>query len=125
MAVDWSGDGKQLVTGGADNALKVWEFETGEPVRTLQAAGKQVTAVRWVPGRPLVAVASGDSKVKYVTPNGNGNALRAFPGPSDYVFAVATSKDGKVVAAGGADGVLFLWNGDSTKLIRQVEGKKD
>jgi WD40 repeat protein len=121
LSVDWSGDGKQLVTGGADNVLKVWDFETGEQLRTLQAVGKQVTAVRWVPGRPLVAGASGDSKVKYWNPNGNGNVARTFNGPSDYVFGVATSKDGKVVAAGGADGALFVWNGDDGKVIRKVE----
>jgi WD40 repeat protein len=124
LAVDWSGDGKQLVTGGADNVLKVWDFETGEQLRTLQAAGKQVTAVRWVPGKPLVAGASGDSKVKYWNPNGNGNVTRTFEGPGDYVFGVATSKDGKVVAAGGADGVLFVWNGDDGKVIRKVESAK-
>ena len=124
LAVDWSGDGKQLVTGGADNVLKVWDFETGEQLRTLQAAGKQVTAVRWVPGRPLVAGASGDSTVKYWNPNGNGNVVRTFAGPGDYVFGVATSKDGKVVAAGGADGNLFLWNGEDAKVIRKVEGSK-
>ena len=54
-------------------------------LRTLQAAGKQVTGVRWVPGRPLVAGASGDSKVKYWNPNGNGNVARTFDGPGDYV----------------------------------------
>jgi len=121
LAVDWSGDGKQLVTGGADNVLKVWDFETGEQLRTLQAAGKQVTAVRWVPGKAMVAGASGDSKVKFWNPNGMGNVMRTFQGPSDYVFSVATSKDGKVVAAGGADGVLFLWNGEDAKVIRKVE----
>jgi WD40 repeat protein len=121
LAVDWSGDGKQIVTGGADNVLKVWDFETGEQLRTLQAAGKQVTAVRWVPGRPLVAGASGDSTVRFWNPNGNGNVVRNFGGPSDFVFGVATSKDGKVVAAGGADGNLFLWNGDDGKLIRKLE----
>ncbi len=125
LAVDWSGDGKQIVTGGADNVLKVWDFETGEQLRTLQAAGKQVTAVRWVPGKPLVAGASGDSTVKYWNPNGNGNVVRTFTGPSDFVFGVATSKDGKVVAAGGADGNLFLWNGDDGKVIRKVEPEKE
>ena len=121
LAVDWSGEGKQLVTGGADNVLKVWEFETGEQLRTLQAAGKQVTAVRWVPGKPLVVGASGDATVRFWNPNGNGNVVRNFGGPSDFVFGVATSKDGKVVAAGGADGNLFLWNGDDGKVIRKVE----
>ena len=122
LAVHWSGDGKQLVTGGADNALKVWEFESGEQLRTLLGAGKQVTAVRWVPGKPLVAGASGDSKVRYWNPTGTGNIVRTFAGPTDYVYGVATSKDGKVVAAGGADGTLFLWNGDDGQVIRKLEG---
>ncbi len=121
LAVDWSGDGKELVTGGADSVVKVWDFETGEQLRTLQAAGKQVTAVRWVPGKPLVAGASGDSTVRYWNPTGNGNVVRTFSGPTDYVFGVATSADGKTVAAGGADGNLFLWNGDDGKLIRKIE----
>jgi WD40 repeat protein len=121
LAVDWSGDGKQIVTGGADNVLKVWDFETGEQLRSLQAAGKQVTAVRWVAGKPLVAGASGDSSVRYWNPNGTGNIVRTFAGSSDYVFGVATSKDGKIVAAGGADGSLFLWNGDDGKVIRKLE----
>jgi WD40 repeat protein len=124
LAVDWSVDGKQLVTGGADTVLKVWDFETGEQLRTLAAAGKQVTAVRWVPGKPLVAGASGDSTVKFWNPTGNGNVVRTFNGPSDYVFGVAVSTDGKVVAAGGADGNLFLWNGDDAKVIRKVEASK-
>ena len=121
LAVDWSSDGKNLVTGGADSVLKVWDYETGEQLRTLQAAGKQVTAVRWVSGKPLVAGASGDSTVRYWNPLGEGKVIRSFGGPSDYVYGVATSKDGKVVAAGGADGNLFLWNGDDGKLIRKLE----
>lgn len=121
LAVDWSSDGKQLVTGGADNVLKVWDFETGEQLRTLIPAGKQVTAVRWVPGKPLVAGASGDSTVKFWNPTGNGNVVRTFAGASDYVFGVAVSADGKLVAAGGADGTLYLWNGDDAKVIRKVK----
>ena len=74
LAVDWKSDGKQLVTGGADNVLKVWDFETGEQVRTLQPAGKQVTAVRWVPGKPEVAGASGDKTVRFWNPDNGGIA---------------------------------------------------
>ncbi len=121
LAVDWSADGKQIVSGGADNALKVWDLETGDLLRTLSGAGKPITSLRWVPNRPLVAGASGDATVRYWNPNGAGNVVRTFAGPVDYLFGVATSRDGKLVAAGGADGTLYLWNGDDGKLIRKVE----
>ena len=120
LAVDWSGDGKQIVTGGADNVLKVWDFESGEMLRTLAAAGKQVTAVRWVSGRPLVAGASGDSMARYWNPMGAGVILRTFPAPGDYLFGVATSTDGKLVVAGGAEGNLYFWNGDDARPIRKI-----
>ncbi len=121
LAVDWSADGKQLVTGGADNVLKVWDFATGEQLRTLAPAGKQVTSVRWIPNKPTVAGASGDATVRLWSTAEGGAVQRTFAGSSDYMFAVATSADGKVVAAGGADGVLFLWNGDDAKVIRKIE----
>ncbi|MDB5352195.1 MAG: repeat-containing protein, partial [Planctomycetota bacterium] len=122
LAVDWREDGKQLVTGGADSVLKVWDVETGDQLRTLQAAGKQVTAVRWGRGTGIttVAGASGDKLVRFWNP-ADGSIPRTFTGPVDYVFGVAISKDRSRVAAGGADGVLFLWNGDNAQVIRKVE----
>lgn len=136
LAVDWKSDGEELVSGGADNVIKVWDLESGEQLLTLPPAGKQITAVRWVPGKTEVAGASGDNLVRFwnVTTTtegtakgqrrrrgGGGGVLRTFSGPSDYVFGVAVSKDGSRVAAGGADSVLFIWNGQNAQVIRKIE----
>ena len=67
--MDWKSDGKELVTGGADNVLKVWDYAAGEQLRTLQAAGKQVTSVRWITGKPEVVGASGDRQVRIWNPD--------------------------------------------------------
>jgi WD40 repeat protein len=119
MGVDWRADGQQLVSAGADNVLKIWEADTGEQVRTTQPAGKQVTAVRWLPGKPTIAGASGDKLVRFWDAN-NGGVQRNFGGPEDYVFCLAVSADGSRVAAGGADGVLFIWRGDNAQLLNQL-----
>jgi WD40 repeat protein len=123
LAVDWSADGKQLASGGGDNVVKVWDYATGEALKTLPPAGKQVTAVRWVAGKtPLVAGASGDRQVRLWNPEGNrGQVARTFTGPSDYVFGVAASGDGSRVAAGGADGVLFVWKAENGQVLRKIE----
>jgi WD40 repeat protein len=123
LAVDWKSDGKQLVSGGADNVIKLWDFESGEQLKTLPPAGKQVTAVRWVPGKPSVAGASGDKLVRLWNPDSgtNGQISRSFSGPSDYVFGVAVSNDGTRIAAGGADGVLFVWNAQNGQVLRKLE----
>jgi WD40 repeat protein len=50
----------------------------------------------------------------------NGTVPRTFSGAADYVFAVAASSDGARVAAGGADGVLLLWNGVNGQPLRKI-----
>jgi WD40 repeat protein len=76
--------------------------------------------VRWIPGKPEAVGASGDKLVRTWNPD-NGGIARTFSGPTDFVFAVAASKDGSRVAAGGADGALFLWNGQNAQVIRKIE----
>jgi WD40 repeat protein len=123
LAVDWKSDGKQLISGGGDNVVKLWDFDSGEQLKTLPAAGKQVTAVRWIPGKPSIAGASGDKQVRLWNPETgqNGQVSRTFSGPSDYVFGVAVSNDGSRIAAGGADGVLFVWNAQNGQVLRKLE----
>jgi WD40 repeat protein len=122
LAVDWKSDGKQLASGGGDNVIKLWDVEAGEQLKTLPPAGKQVTALRWVPGKPSVVGASGDKLVRLWNPDSgqNGQISRSFSGPSDYVFGVAVANDGNRIAAGGADGVLFVWNAQNGQVLRQI-----
>ena len=122
LGVDWSEDGKRLVSGGSDNVLKLWEFETGDQIRTFLPAGKQVTGVRWGRGTGgnTIAGASGDKQVRFWNP-ADGTISRVFNGPDDYVFGVALSRDRARVVAGGADGVLYIWNGETGQLVRRIE----
>jgi WD40 repeat protein len=122
MSVDWKNDGKQLVTGGADKVLKLWDFETGEQVRSFPEVGKQVTSVRWIPGKSEIVAASGDAQVRVWNTEGRRRSgSRTLSGPSDYVYAVAASADGARIAAGGAEGVLYLWDGRTGKPLRKIE----
>jgi WD40 repeat protein len=76
--------------------------------------------VRWVPGKSDVAGASGDKLVRFWNAS-SGGVSRTFSGPADYVFSVAASSDGSRVAAGCADGVLFLWDGRNGQVLRKIE----
>jgi len=49
---------------------------------------------------------------------GNGGQVRSFSGATDYVYATASSDDGKLVAAGGQDSTLRVWKSADGQSVR-------
>lgn len=117
MDVGWTPDGKKLVSGGADNVVKVWDYEKGEKVRDMQGHQKQVTRLFFVGKTPQFLTVSGDAAVRMWNAD-NGSNVRQFPGASDFLYAVSASADGEVVASGGEDGVVRVYNGKTGALVK-------
>jgi len=46
--------------------------------------------------------------------------MRQFAGATDFLYAISASPDGKLVVAGGEDGVARLYNGDNAQLIKAL-----
>jgi WD40 repeat protein len=118
LDVGWKPDGKLLASGGADNVIKVWDYEKGEQARTIpNAHQKQITRLAFFGKAGLFLTASGDGNVKLWNIDNGGNQ-RTFAGATDFLFAVSASGDGKLVATGGEDGVLRIYNGDNAQLVK-------
>ena len=108
LAVSWSLDGRTLATAGADNLVKVWDATNGERKKNIEGYEKEVTAVRFTGASSTLLTSSGDNRVRLV--GLDGKEVRAFPEVTDFMQAAAITADGKVVIAGGQDGVLRVWN---------------
>ena len=118
LDVGWKPDGKLLASGGADNVIKIWDYEKGEQARTIpNAHQKQITRLTFVGKAGLFLTSSGDGGVKLWNVDNGGNQ-RSYSGAKDFLFAVAASGDGKLVASGGEEGVLRIYNGDSAALVK-------
>lgn len=113
LGVSWKNDGKVIASAGADNLLRFWDAETGERRRQESKFEKEVTSAEFVGDTDQVLCTSGDGKVKLV--KDTATDVRSFSGAAGFVYASAAAPDASVVAAGGQDGVLRLWNakGDS------------
>jgi WD40 repeat protein len=119
LDVSWRGDGKNLASAGADNVVKVWDFDKGEQLRTINAHTKQVTRLQFVGKTANFVTCSGDQSVKMWNSDNGGNQ-RNFTGNTDFLYALGVSLDGKVVATGGEEGVVRLYNGDTGALIKAL-----
>ncbi len=120
LDVGWKADGKLLASGGADNTIKIWNYETGEQKQTIaNAHAKQVTRLMFIGATPQFVTCSGDQTVKYWNVDNGGN-VRNFAGSNDFLYAVGVSPDGNILAAGGEEGVVRLYNGANGQMIKAL-----
>jgi len=119
LDVGWKSDGKLIASAGADNTVKVWDYEKGEQARTINAHNKQVTRLLFIGKTAQFVTCSGDQQVKFFNADNGGNT-RNFGGNSDYVYAVSVSPDGAVVAAGGEEGIVRVYNGNNGQLVKSL-----
>jgi WD40 repeat protein len=119
LDVGWKADGKLLASAGADNVVKVWDFEKGEQARTIPAHSRQVTRLLFIGKKPEFVTCSGDQQVRVWNADNGGNT-RNFGDSGDYLYALGVSPDGSVVAAGGEEGVVRIYNGTNGQLIKSL-----
>ncbi len=94
----YSSEGGQLVVGGSDGSIGVWDARTGELVQTLEGHVEPVTSVAFSQDGRLLASASTDQQ-RIVWDFATGQQLVSLPGGGDPnnpsgLNAVAFSPDG-------------------------------
>jgi len=119
LDVAWKADGKLLVSGGADNVIKVWDYDKGEQVRTFGTHAKQVTRLMFKGTTSEIVTCSGDPLVRFWNVDNGGGGM-TFGGNNDFLYAVSVSSDGKIVAAGGEEGIVRLYNGTNGQLLKAL-----
>lgn len=127
LDVAWKADGKVLASSGADNVIKVWDFLTGDQRRTTQSFGKEVTSLEFAGATIKVLACSGDKTVRLVNTD-NGKMERTYAGSGDFMYATATSADGRIVVSGGQESTLFVWlveNGAKLRAFAAPEPDSD
>lgn len=115
----WKGDGSTLVSAAADNTIKVWDPETGDQSRTIPNFGRHVTAVRYIGETDNIVSSCGDKLVRMHTATNGGN-FRNFGGASAWLHSVDITPDSNLVAAGTADGKVYLWNGNNGQTLKTL-----
>jgi WD40 repeat protein len=116
-----SGDGRSGISVGEDNNLRFWQAtdqakNIGKQVKVGSGGHSKGVFKLVVQGEgkdQLAATCSADGTVKLWS-LGAGSATKTLSGLTDWVYAVAISPDGKLVAAGAWNGEVRVWKTDGT-----------
>ena len=101
-------DGSAGFSVGADKQLRTWK-PSGEGKQVKNAGGHADDVFKIVanPKQPMLATSSADKTVKLWTMD--LVAGKSLAGLTDYVYTVAFSADGELVAGGSYDGSVAVW----------------
>ncbi|ENY61700.1 WD domain containing protein [Entamoeba histolytica] len=112
ICVAISNDGKFIAGGSCDNSYSVYSIEHNMSYK--KTYENTVSSLAFSHDSTLLAVASYDATVRVI--DITGNIKHSLDGYDEFEW-VQFHPMGHVVIAGSVDGAIWLWNGDSGKLI--------
>jgi serine/threonine protein kinase len=124
MAVCISPDGQSVVSGGLDDAIRVWNLETGSLIQTLKAHTKPVNCLSISPDSRMLASGGDDYTIKLWNLT-SGSLLHTLTGHANDVKSVAFYGVGHLLASGGEDRTARIWQlatGESLRVFSNTAG---
>lgn len=119
FGIDFSADGRSLVTGAYDNQVRIWQIgsplspQFGTLLNTLSGHGTGVTSVIYSPRGDLIVSAEQYGTIKLWQPNGRlVKTIEIVSGFTNLAF----NPDGETFVSVDADGMVKLWRYDGTLL---------
>ncbi len=120
-------NGEQIVASSMDGNLYWWgvaynerrRFYSGYGIRAIKVHEDGVTAFGTSSDLKRIITAGADLKVA-VRRMDDGGLIREFKGATAPVYGVALSTDGKMAAACGREGVVWVWDVEANKLLTTI-----
>jgi tRNA A-37 threonylcarbamoyl transferase component Bud32 len=120
LSVAFSPDGRQILSGGADGTVRLWDSERGEEVGCMLGHSDKVWSVMFTPDGKRALSAGKDRSVRLWNVEA-GRPIRSFEARTNR--SVALSPDGTLAISGSlTDGMVRLWQLDTGRELRRLKG---
>ena len=129
QSVRFSHDGHLLISGGRDNAVKIWDVATAKSIKTFRGHHSEVRSVDISPnGRQVISGAKDkniviwnvDQYEEFRVLNG-----KELVGHEDAILGAKFSDNGQYILTAGRDRTARLWNSKTGESIRTFEEGHD
>ena len=121
-SVEFSQDGKYLVSGSGDRTLRVWSLSPPQLLFTMQH-GEWVNDVCFAPSGRVVASASVNGTIKIWNIE-NGQMLGGVKAHPQNATSVTFSPDGFRLVSSGSEGIIRVFNMKESKVERNITAHK-
>ncbi|KAG8796397.1 hypothetical protein FRC12_024573 [Ceratobasidium sp. 428] len=102
-----SGDGRRIASGSYDNAVRIWDAQTGAALlEPMKGHSMSVTSVAFSPDGRRIVSGSSDSTVRIWDAQTGAALLEPLEGHAGLVSSVAFSPDGRRIASGSRDSTV-------------------
>lgn len=118
--VDFSPDGEEIITAGADGVARIWNRTTHQKLRSLEGhQNRAIFSARFdLSGTRIVT--AGDDRTARIWERSDGSQsciLEGSQGHTDRVWHAAFSPDGKHVVTASDDGTAKIWDAESCQVV--------
>lgn len=118
LCVRFDREGRRLASGSRDRTIKIWSLR-GKLERTLDAHVKGVDVLCFSADDELISGGGDGSVTVWSWPKGVARLeIEAHEGP---VYTLGVSRDGRLIATGGADETIGLWSSEDGELVHRLE----
>jgi WD40 repeat protein len=120
-SVQFSPDGRRLVTAGLDRTARIWEPTTGRVLAELHGHTGSLKSASFSPDGKLVATASFD-KTARIWDVASGTTAVELHGHTGTVWSAAFSPDGGRIVTASDDKTARLWEVGSGHIVTELYG---